>query len=50
MFACNSRTRAERASQLVEYKEKEPGLMEVLESDISDFMRESKILNALYYL
>ncbi|KAH8712098.1 hypothetical protein GQ44DRAFT_776294 [Phaeosphaeriaceae sp. PMI808] len=43
MFASNSRTRAERAGQLFEYKAKAPGLMEVLESDILDATKESKI-------
>ncbi|KAH8727783.1 hypothetical protein GQ44DRAFT_748063 [Phaeosphaeriaceae sp. PMI808] len=43
MFASNSRTRAERAGQLFEYKAKAPRLMEVLESDILDAIKESKI-------
>jgi nucleoside-diphosphate-sugar epimerase len=42
LFASNSRTRAERAGRLFEYKAQAPGLMEVLESDILDVIKESK--------
>ncbi|RMZ73607.1 nucleoside-diphosphate-sugar epimerase [Pyrenophora seminiperda CCB06] len=40
MFASNSRTRAERAERLFAYKAQAPGLMDVLESDVLDIIKE----------